>query len=442
MRLYTILFICLYSATSAVSSVDGQTESKVDYVAKLNELARQGRDENLNAAPLYRKAAELYGERPEGIEDGDLLEWPSELTKEKQSLLRQWVDSNSNAFAQLKLGTQKPYYWNKYQTDSVWNVGPSSSLRHLRDIVLATLSRVELSVMEEGVTRKAAEDILTCCRFGSHVGQAPNPTEQLLGTGIVTAAVQTLFLCLARTRTDFDATAMDLLQRGIHAEFSKSQSHISGMLEAEKLKHLEAVQLLFQGAQDDSKLKPDEGMGLAARFGDLTYEDLQAVQRGGTVRDIEAAFAYCKEFLAMSPWQAKEKGLNFWEDLQKQIRGDPVVRFCMFNVPRDARFRAHCRAMTDALLTTLALLRYRHDRGSLPKDLRELVATHYVSQLPMDPYSNGPLVYRQRGDDFLLYSLGEDFDDDGGTHSKRGWDEQDGDYIFWPVQRKSAEKDD
>ena len=213
------------------------------------------------------------------------------------------------------------------------------------------------------------------------------------------------------------------------------------MLEVEKLKHLEVVQMIFQSTQDDSKLKADEGMGLAARFDDLTYEDLQAVRRGRTMRDIEAAFAYCKEFFTTSPWQAKQKGLNFWEDLQKRTGENPVVRFCMFDVPRDARLRAHCHAKTDALVTTLAVLRYRHDKGNLPKDLKELIAAGYLSQLPMDPYSNGPLVYRQTGKEFVLYSFNEDFDDEGGKHSRQGWDEEDGDYVFWPVQTKSAEKE-
>jgi len=101
--------------------------------------------------------------------------------------------------------------------------------------------------------------------------------------------------------------------------------------------------------------------------------------------------------------------------------------------------RAHYGAKRDALLVTLALLCYRCDKGHLPKDLHELLSTGHLSELPMDPYSDGPLVYRQTEDDFLLYSLGEDFDDDGGTHGKRDWEEDD--YVFWPVQAKSGGKD-
>jgi len=437
--LSVILFICLCSATSAVCSVSGDTESKVDYVAMLNELAKKGRDDSLNAAPFYRKAAELYIESPTEIENQDLREWPSELTNTKQALLRQWVKSNSNAFAQLTLGAQKPYYWNQYRGHSVWEIDWPSYLPKLRDVVHATLFRVKLSAMEVGMTRETVEDILTCSRFSSHLAQTPNPIVQLVGAKTVDIAAQTVFLCLAKT--DFDRSLMDLLQSSIHEQLSKSQNQTFS-LELEKLKHLEAVQMLFHGTEDDSKLKPVEKGALAARLGDLTDEDMEALRRGRTVQDIEAAFAYCKDFLAMSPWQAREKGLYFWEDLQKRTGGNPVVRICMFNVPAVARVRAQYGANRDALLTTLALLRYRHDRGSLPKGLQELLSTDYLSQLPMDPYSDKPLVYRQTGNNFILYSLGGDFDDDGGMHSNWGWGEGGGDYVFWPVQTKSTERED
>jgi len=409
-------------------------------VTKWNELARQGRDEGLNAAPFYGKAAELYVKRPEEIENEDLCRGPLGLTNEKRLLLRQWVDSNSNAFTQLKLGTQKPFYWNQYQADNVWKVSASSNLSELKDVVLAILSRVKLSTLKTGMTREIAEDILTCCRFGSHLEQTPDWNDQLVGRGILNAVADTLFLCLEKT--DFDPMLMELLQRNISLELSKCQSSIYSLLEAEKFRHLETVQMIFQGAQDDSKLKDDEGMDLAARFDDLTYEDLQAVRRGRTVSDIEDAFAYCKEYFTTSPWQARQKGLNFWEDLKKRTGGNPVVRFCMFDVPWDVELRGYGRAKTDALVTTLALLRYKHDKSSFPKDLRELIAAGYLSQLPVDPYSEGPLVYRQTGKEFVLYSFNEDFNDDGGVHSKWGWDERDGDYVFWPVQTKSAEKGD
>ena len=112
----------------------------------------------------------------------------------------------------------------------------------------------------------------------------------------------------------------------------------------------------------------------------------------------------------------------------------------MFKISRHVRVRAHCGASRDALLAVLAALRFRHDRCGLPEHLRELVAANYLSQLPMDPFSNEPLVYRRTGNNFMLYSLSDDFDDDGGVHSDWARGEREGDHVFWPVQSKSKYK--
>ena len=55
--------------------------------------------------------------------------------------------------------------------------------------------------------------------------------------------------------------------------------------------------------------------------------------------------------------------------------------------------------------------------------------------------SDKPLVYKKTDDGFILYSIGEDFKDDGGQIArddegkiKRYADE--GDWVFWPVMGK------
>jgi len=58
----------------------------------------------------------------------------------------------------------------------------------------------------------------------------------------------------------------------------------------------------------------------------------------------------------------------------------------------------------------------------------------------MDPFSDKGLIYQPTNDDFLLYSVGEDFVDDGGKRGyKEGrvklWSSQsDCDAVFWPFE--------
>jgi len=64
----------------------------------------------------------------------------------------------------------------------------------------------------------------------------------------------------------------------------------------------------------------------------------------------------------------------------------------------------------------------------------------------MDPYSDKPLVYKRKGEGFILYSVGPNFIDDGGTVAvvngrtmKWGTKEQ-GDIVLWPVLESSEKK--
>jgi len=92
-----------------------------------------------------------------------------------------------------------------------------------------------------------------------------------------------------------------------------------------------------------------------------------------------------------------------------------------------------CRAIRDALVVTSAIMRYRLEHDDLPEQLDQLIQAGYLNSLPADPFSGRSFVYRKADKDFLLYSLGPDFDDDGGTRSNRNDDVVNGDDVFWPV---------
>ncbi len=64
--------------------------------------------------------------------------------------------------------------------------------------------------------------------------------------------------------------------------------------------------------------------------------------------------------------------------------------------------------------TGLALLRHQSAHGAYPPTLAEIDPT-LLAEAPLDPFTGKPLVYRPEGDGFVLYSLGENLTDDGGT---------------------------
>ncbi|HEX5322295.1 MAG TPA: type II secretion system protein GspG, partial [Capsulimonadaceae bacterium] len=67
------------------------------------------------------------------------------------------------------------------------------------------------------------------------------------------------------------------------------------------------------------------------------------------------------------------------------------------------------------LLLALALHAYKLDHNSYPSTLSQL-APAYLKNIPSDPFAErGPMRYRRMKETYLLYSVGPDGKDNGGT---------------------------
>jgi len=83
-------------------------------------------------------------------------------------------------------------------------------------------------------------------------------------------------------------------------------------------------------------------------------------------------------------------------------------------------------------------LRYNADKGLYPENLQQLITAGYLKDLPMDAFSDGPVVYKKTDDNFSLYSIGPNFKDDSGRikRDRKGrvklWGGEE-DAVFWPV---------
>ena len=75
--------------------------------------------------------------------------------------------------------------------------------------------------------------------------------------------------------------------------------------------------------------------------------------------------------------------------------------------------RGEARLELTRLAAALAV--YRADHGEYPADLSALVPA-VLPQLPTDLYTGKPFVYHRTKDGYLLYSLGDNGTDDGGSH--------------------------
>ncbi|PYI80080.1 MAG: hypothetical protein DME26_22285 [Verrucomicrobia bacterium] len=87
----------------------------------------------------------------------------------------------------------------------------------------------------------------------------------------------------------------------------------------------------------------------------------------------------------------------------------------------ELRFREKCdRSETAVRLmrTDVAVRLYHLEKGSYPAKLEELVP-QFLDSMPIDLFSERPLMYKPQTNSYLLYSVGPDRKDDGGLSYRR-----------------------
>ncbi|MHC4248250.1 MAG: hypothetical protein ACYS9X_03900, partial [Planctomycetota bacterium] len=77
-------------------------------------------------------------------------------------------------------------------------------------------------------------------------------------------------------------------------------------------------------------------------------------------------------------------------------------------------------AARDVARVGLALELCRSAKSEYPVKL-DALAPEFLPEVPPDPYTGKPLVYRVEGDEFLVYSIGENLQDDGGRFDPQNW---------------------
>jgi hypothetical protein len=159
----------------------------------------------------------------------------------------------------------------------------------------------------------------------------------------------------------------------------------------------------------------------------LTHPDRQ-----DTLALSEIYIASLDDIADQTPWELYVKNTSYEKRLQALFSGNYYLQDSHAAIGSCMRICWQSRVTNDATVSLVAIFAYRGQEGRLPESLQQLVAKGLLSSVPMDPYSGAPLLYKVNGDDFTLYSVGEDFVDDGGLPCS--WnDKSGGDHVFWPI---------
>jgi len=91
----------------------------------------------------------------------------------------------------------------------------------------------------------------------------------------------------------------------------------------------------------------------------------------------------------------------------------PIALSGLCWTPRVPLSAACTRAKLRSAAAAMAALRFRNDHGRLPASLDELVP-EYMAEMPVDPFSGKPLLFRLLDDGLIIYSISENRTDDAG----------------------------
>jgi hypothetical protein len=391
-----------------------------NYLPEYNELARPVLCEaNGNAAHDYMRLAKRIPPMPDDVNRvGDL--WLEDRNDVERAAAQAWTAVEPDVVNELMVASRKSQYWvERRAPDGYLMEADLSELRDLRNIAYYLLLNAKVAACR-GNVEAALDEILTVYAMGTQL-VGPRPMfEQLVGMARCNNSLKSAFQVLSKVS----------VESALMQSFQDRLRHLSTRWDhgfdcaADRLMVLDRIQRTFS---DDG-----HGGGCISRRRSWRFGwGWVRMDRAETIRLLDDVIASLAVETQMTPWHCHTQGhstLDFWER-QKNPALTMEISGWFVSVSGWWRLRTH----TTALTTTLAVLRYRADTARLPASLDELVSAGYLDAMPMDPFGDGPLVYRRQDGDFVLYSRALDLDDDGGVPSDWGKEEAGGDKVFWPV---------
>jgi len=396
---------------------------------------------------VLREADKRYRNLPEDIS--------APLADVEHEYIGSWIRQNEDAWAEFAAATRKSYCYRPYASDpnddeeSIWSV-QLPHLRYLRHFAWLGSWRSRID-REQGRLQQSIESSLTIARAGRHWQGRGTITEQLIGVAMNALGCDEI-LRLAETKK-LSAAQLTSMQNELSNIYADGYPAMN--MEGEKLYIKDVIQRSFtDGGPGGGHLIP----GCWSGHADLPWFDetenklLAPVRTAASMvhagRDATAALA--KELYdqqsrlsKMTPYQRRASGLKTPTETLFAL---PRLRFFLIRNLLPAFSRAHeiayrSRMHYESTVTILALERWRLEKNEYPETLSKLIAGGFLKSLPMDLYSDRPLIYRRANGDFILYSIGQNFEDDNGEvaierdRPMRWGTREAGDIVIWPPSK-------
>lgn len=370
-----------------------------------------------NMALVYTQAFAQLELRagPKEIRDWSKVPLPrraDESLSEPLTNLQQIVASNSNALSLTHRAARLSQ--SRYPIDLA--TGPNASLSHLAKLKqMALLLEIEAFIhAKEGRASEAAASIQASFALSRSLNGEPTTISQLVAIALDEISCRSLervmhFVALSDTQLDQIATRLAVAEatnRFVVALIGERAmyGHFIGMAQNDPSSLSQ-----YQSASDEGEENSDEPIrnpGLGWRLLGFFERDLEFFLRAMDT-NITVARLLPPDSLAASNMidaMSNEAGRTY--RIMSSLFLPAIAKLPL----KDARHRARLRAAFAAV----AVERYRLDRnGRIPDSLSELTP-QFLDVVPIDPFDGQPLRLRRLNRGYVIYSIGEDGQDDSG----------------------------
>jgi hypothetical protein len=376
----------------------------------------------------------------------------NKLTVEQRNIAERWLREHNDALELIIEGSQRPYYWRTYETKT--SVGGMigvlmPNLSEFRGLAYALRLRAWLRA-EQGGYQSALADMKSCYRFGQQIRGDKILIEQLVGIAIEAISVHTIRDIVGGY--EIDSTVLADFQRSFEQIIADENFAIS--LKSEKLFIYDEIQRCFTVDRiGKGHLYLPRFRKISDMSGNYEYEGeledfifdalvsapllLMHPNKEQTLRTANAFYGYYEKLSLKTALQGHIESEDMDKKVGEFLKGNYFLNKLTPAVLRVIQISHRLPVDVKGTLAMIAIFRYKADKGRYPQNLNQLVTTGYLKQMPMDSYSDRPLVYKKIEDNFMLYSIGPNFVDDGGEpdRDRKGrvklWMDE-GDVVFWP----------
>jgi len=305
----------------------------------------------------------------------------------------------------------------------------------------------------QGRIQQSIDDCLAIARAAGHWQGKGTLVEQLVGLAISSFGHEEILNIVNTQRL----SAADL--KGLQQQLS--QIYPEGFplmnMEGERLSFMDVVQRSFtDGGPGGGHLIPgmwDEVTDFTPPGRDtnqrrlfmplVTAVSMAHAGRDATIAKANEIYDRQGKIARMTPYERHVANLKTTNELMRESWRSQRFFLILLRMPATERaseivYRA--KVSHETVVTILAVKSWHLEKGQHPAALDDLVRAGFLKEVPADPFSDKPLIYKTTDDDFTLYSVGQNFTDDGGEYGKdrngniRKWADN-GDTIFWPVSR-------